>query len=164
MPQTANSCHIYIRRGGYEPSFSLHTTKNAADAFLAIETVIDNLVAIIPNTCTVTRVEYQLPNGHVEAELLYPATGTHGGEPAAFEDCTYLRWISAGPKNASGCYIHPRPYNSFQNGLAYGAWGAALDAWLDVVTAGNWTDSEGYTITGVSRARPSRRRRVRVAP
>jgi hypothetical protein len=164
MPQTANSCHFFIRRGGYEPSFGLHTNALAAAAMTAAGAIVSQIVDMLPTTVQLSRIEYQNPLGEVLDEVSVEEPGTWAWEPADFTDCIYFRWASAGPENASSCFIHPRPGNSFVNGLATVSYLSPLTSFISAVSGSIWTDSEGFDITGISRVRPSRRRRVRVAP
>lgn len=164
MPQTANSLHFYIRRGGYEPAFSLHTTVGIQDAWSMAQAIMPQLMPMIPSVCVLTRIEYQNQNGLVLDEMAVGDAGDLANAFADFRDCTHFTWISAGPEGRSGMYLHPRPAGVYVEGEATTPWAALVDAFVAQVVDVGFTDSEGIPITGVRAVRPSRRRRVRLAP
>lgn len=164
MPQTANSVHFYIRRGGYEPAFALHTTYGLVDVIAQVANLKPHLFAMIPAAATVTRWEWQNQEGLVLYEEAIGTAGDLGNTFADFRDCTHFTWVSTGPKGRSGMYLHPRPAGVYVEGEPTTAWAALVDTFVAQVVDDGWCDSEGLPITGVRAVRPSRRRRVRLAP
>lgn len=164
MPQTARSVHIYIRKGGYEPGFSLHVTNFVSAAVQGWTPVEEEVRQLIPTDCKVSRVELQDPQGNVLDEYEVGLAGTWDGHWVSFQDCTRITWISSGSKKPSGCFIHPRPYNAYALGEPTTAWGFAMSAFVLAVQSGPYTDSEGGDISGIKRHYPSRRPNPRLAP
>jgi hypothetical protein len=164
MGQTANSIHIYIRKGGYEPGFSLHVNSAVTSALGGWTPIEAETRALIPSDCKVQRVELQDPLGNVLDEYSIGLFGTWDGYWIDFRQCTRVTWISAGEKKPSGCFIHPLPYNAYALADPTTAWNIEINNWADAIKAGNYTDSEGFDITGMKRHYPSRRPNPRLAP
>jgi hypothetical protein len=165
MPQTANSAHIYIRRGGYAPSTSLHVKNAGITLFDVITAAVTEFRALIPTDVTVDYAELQDANGNVLDTAAINLAGTWDGVWTAFTDCTHITWISDGPAKPSGMFIHPRPYNAFALGNPTTAWSIAMTEFATAVTnSGIFADSEGSILTGMKRFTPSRRPKVRLAP
>lgn len=164
MGQTANSIHIFVRKGGYEPSASLHVDSTVNTVAQGLNPVILAFRGLIPTDVTVQRAELQDPQGNIIEESNITLQGLWDGVWQAFTQCTRFTWISDGPSKPSGQFVHPLPYNAFIFGSPTVGWGAAVADYVDAIQSGPYTDSEGFKITGVKRYYPSRRPNVRVAP
>lgn len=164
MPQTANSIHYYVRRGGYEPGFGLHTTAFTDQAPALMTSMLATILPMLSGDVVLTRWEFQNALGTVLAEGIVDEGGLWNAAFQDFTDCTHFSWVTTGPKGNSGMFLHPRPIGAFAYGTATVLWAAAVAAFAGAVISGPWTDSEGFPITGLRAVRPSRRRRVRMAP
>lgn len=164
MPQTANSVHFYIRQGGYLPHFAIHHASTMLDAMGEASDLVPYIVALLPTSVTLEKFEYQNPNGLVLDSTIVEAAGLHGNTFQDMKDCTYISWISGGPKNRSGMFLHPRMSGTYIAGSPTAPWNDLVVDFIAAVVAGGWCDSEGVDISGVYRYGPSRRRRIAVAP
>lgn len=164
MPQTARSIHIFTRKGGYEPSFSLHHNGSVSQVAGVVTSLVPLLQPMIPESVVISRWEWQDPKGTVIGGGAINANGTLFAGFSSFTECSHLVWESAGTQGPSSMFLHPRPNTAYVEGVPASFWDNLVTDFAQQVILTACTDSEGNVITGLRSHKPSRRRRVRLAP